>query len=356
MTRFGFKAGMLTLAIFGAAASSGVGCSGLGADEDALGQEAGGDDDLFDDPGLDAEDTSACGEAQVTFEQRIPYVMLLVDQSGSMTEDFGNGTRWTVMRDALLDEQDGIVKRLEDDVRFGLALYTSFDGYEGGTCPMLAEVDSAFGNYEQIRAVYDGAEPEDDTPTGESVRAVAKQLEKIYVDGATPKVIVLATDGHPDTCGEPDPQNGQEESISAVQEAHSMGIKTFVISVGDEIGDEHLQDIANAGRGLEIGGSTKADFYRANDQDELYGAFETIVNGVRDCVFTLDGEIVEGFEDEGQVVLDGSALGKDDPDGYKVNNPKEIELVGEACETIQDGQHDLSISFPCGGYEAPPVL
>jgi hypothetical protein len=355
MTRFGFEAGMMMLALFGAAASSGVGC-GSPSDETELGADTESEDDLFDDPGVDAADTTACGEAQVTFEKRIPYVVLLVDQSGSMTENFGNGTRWSVMRDALLDEQDGIVKRLEDEVRFGLALYTSFDGFDGGACPMLDEVDAAFGNYESIKAVYDAAKPEDDTPTGESILAVAKQLEKIYVEGATPKVIVLATDGHPDTCGEPDPQNGQEESIAAAQEAHSMGIKTFVISVGDEIGDKHLQDMANAGRGLQVGGSTNADFYRALDQDELYGAFETIVNGVRDCVFTLDGEIVEGFEDEGQVVLDGTQLGKDDPDGYKVNNPKEIELVGQACETIQDGDHDLNISFPCGGYEAPPVF
>jgi len=349
MSRFSFKVGMMALTLLVPAAC------GDAADEGELGASTEGGDDLFEDPGLDAEDTSACGEAKVTFEQRIPYVMLLVDQSGSMTEKFGNGTRWSVMRDALLDEQDGIVKRLEDDVRFGLALYTSQNGYEGGTCPMLAEVDAQFGNYEQIRDVYDGAKPEDDTPTGESILAVAKQLEKIYVDGATPKVIVLATDGHPDTCDQPDPQDGQDVSIKATQEAFSMGIKTFVISVGDEIGDKHLQDIANAGRGLQLDGPTKADFYRALDQDELYDAFDTIVNGVRDCVFTLDGEIVDGFEDEGQVLLDGGALEKDSADGYKVNNPKEIELVGKACESIQDGKHDLSISFPCGGYEAPPV-
>lgn len=349
MSRLSFKVGMMALALLVPAAC------GDASDEGQLGSQTEGEDDLFADPGVDGQDTSACGEAQVTFEQRIPYVVLLVDQSGSMTEDFGNGTRWSVMRDALLNEDDGIVKRLEHEVRFGLALYTSEDGYAGGACPMLDEVDAEFGNYQKIKSVYDAAKPEDDTPTGESILAVAKQLEKIYVDGSTPKVIVLATDGHPDTCDEPDPQNGQEVSIKATQEAYSMGVKTFVISVGDEIGDEHLQDIANAGRGLQINGSTKADFYRALDQDELYDAFETIVNGVRDCVFTLDGEIVEGFEDEGQVVLDGTALEAGSPDGYKVNNAKEIELVGEACETIQDGSHDLSITFPCGGYEAPPV-
>ena len=80
------------------------------------------------DPGVDPS-SSACGEAKVNFEKRIPYVVLLVDQSGSMNSDFGNGSRWSVLNDALLNPQTGIVKRLEDEVRFGLALYSSDDGF-----------------------------------------------------------------------------------------------------------------------------------------------------------------------------------------------------------------------------------
>jgi von Willebrand factor type A domain len=328
-----------------------VGCSDQGdKDELAVGPD-GADGELFD-PGIDGNETAACGEAAVTFEKRVPYLVLLVDQSGSMEEDFGNGSRWSVMRDALLDEQDGIVKRLQDDVRFGLALYTSEDGYAGGTCPMLDEVDSHFGNYEAIKAVYDAAQPSEDTPTGESITAVADQLEKIYVEAATPKVIVLATDGHPDTCDEPDPQNGQDVSIAAAQDAYSRGIQTFVLSVGDEIGDEHLQDMANAGQGLPVNGDSKANFYKALDQNQLADAFDDIIHGVRDCVFTLDGEVKEGFEDQGTVTLDGEQLG---PDEYKLNNSKELQLLGEACKTIQDGDHELSIKFPCGGYDAPPI-
>jgi hypothetical protein len=312
------------------------------------------EDGLFD-PGFNAPQDGACGEAKVTFERRIPYVMLLVDQSGSMTQDFGNGDRWNVLRDALLDASTGIVKKLESEVRFGLALYTSHNGTSGGQCPILASVGAEFGNYDAIRDVYDAAKPDDDTPTGESIREVAKQLQKIYLNVPTPKVIVLATDGEPDTCANPDPQNGQQESIDAAQEAYGMGIETYVISVGDEVGDKHLQDMANAGTGLAVDGPQNAKFWKALDNGQLYDAFDTIVNGVRDCVFILDGNVVAGYEDQGTVLLDGQSLTKDDPDGWKLTGSNQVSLQGAACETIQDGDHELTIDFPCGGYEAPPI-
>lgn len=306
------------------------------------------------DPGLDPA-TDNCPGAHVTFERRIPYVVLLVDQSGSMTQDFGNGTRWSVLHEALLDAQTGIVKRLENEVRFGLALYTSHNGYEGGTCPLLNGVDAEFGNYQAIKGIYDAAQPDEDTPTGESLLAVAEDLQKIYLNVPTPKVIVLATDGEPDTCEEPDPENGQQESIAAAQAAYGMGIETYVISVGNEVGLGHLQDMANAGLGLQVGGGTNATFWQALDQDQLYDAFDTIINGVRDCVFALDGNVVPGYEDQGTVKLDGQELTKDDPNGYKLNGSNEVQLLGTACETIQEGEHDLTIEFPCGGYEPPKI-
>ncbi len=353
------KAQWLTCACATMLALSAVACGG-GDDDGTKGGQGPGfgkgePGDLFEDPGLEDGTLEGCGAVAVTFTQRIPYVVVLVDQSGSMEESFGNDTRWNVMRSALLNEQDGVIKRLENDVRFGLSLYTSENGNEGGTCPMIQDVGAPqFGNYDNMRSLYDGAEPFDDTPTGESIVATAQDLEKIYVEQATPKVIILATDGYPDTCEQPDPQNGQDKTIASAQEAFGMGVQTFVLSVGDELSDEHLQELANAGAGLPID-SNVAPFWKALNQDELYDAFTTIINGVRECVFTLDGTVNPGYEDQGTVLLDGQPLTKDDPDGWKLNNNKEIQLLGAACEEIQNGDHDLVVDFPCGGYEAPPI-
>ncbi|TKD04518.1 vWA domain-containing protein [Polyangium fumosum] len=288
----------------------------------------------------------ACADVNVNFDKQIPTVMLLIDQSGSMTEGFGNGNRWDVLYDTLMDPNTGIVKKLEKDVRFGLALYTSNGGNGGGTCPMLAKVPLALNNHAAIDAVYAPESPEGDTPTGESITAVTTDL--VAYQEAGPKIIVLATDGEPDTCAEPNPQNGQDESIAAAQAAFGKDVRTFVISVGADVSLGHLQDLANAGAGLPIGGAEKAPYYQALNPQTLIDAFDEIINGVRSCVLKLNGIVDETAAAEGQVYLDGKALPYNDMNGWRLNAPDEIELLGAACDTIKQGDHSLSVQFPCG--------
>jgi hypothetical protein len=298
--------------------------------------------------GPEGEEASGCADVDVTFDRITPTVVLLIDQSGSMTEDFGGaGTRWNVLHDALMDPQTGFVRALENEIRFGLALYTSHDGNAGGACPILTRVEAAMGNYEAIAAMYGAANPDDETPTGESILAVVDQLKQVLEPG--PKMIVLATDGMPDTCAEPNPQNGQQESVDAAKAAFAEGIKTVVVSVGPEVSQDHLQDMANAGAGVASG----AEYYQALDQGELIGSFDKIINGVRACVFTLNGKVT-GDPAVGTVLLDGQPLSYNDPNGWRLNNESEIEIVGEACQQIQDGEHSLKVTFPCGTVETTP--
>src|SRR5262245_6508458 len=108
----------------------------------------------------------ACPDVHVNFEKVIPTVVLLIDQSGSMTTSFGGGSRWSVLHDTLMDPSTGIVKELENEVRFGLALYSG-DG--GANCPAVTEVTTSLGNYAAIASVYNSASPFKETPTGESI-------------------------------------------------------------------------------------------------------------------------------------------------------------------------------------------
>lgn len=288
---------------------------------------------------------SACPDVDVTFKKQTPTVLLLLDQSGSMTAAFpGSTDRWQAMYDSLMDPQTGVVKALESEVRFGLALYTYSDG--GAVCPVLTEVDIALGNHAAIDAVFSQAVPVEDTPTGDSIDAVVPKLLAYPEEG--PKVIVLATDGEPDTCEVPDPQNGQAESIAAAQNAYNQGIPTYVISVGDETSQQHLQDVANAGAGLPIGGAQDAKYYLALDQQALFDAFQDIIYGVRSCVIDLDGTLSPEDAAAGHVLLDGQELPINDPNGWKFTPPDKVELQGAACETIQNGEHELKVTFPCG--------
>jgi hypothetical protein len=334
----------------------GVGALAGCGSEATLDPNAHKDDGTLFDPGLQDSGNGVCAEIEVTFKQRTPYVMLLVDQSGSMKKDFAGGSRWGVLHQALLDPQKGIVSLIHDELNLGFTLYSSKDGYAGGKCPMLSSIPSKLDNYQAIKQLYDSVSPIEDTPTGESIDAVTEGFMQMVVsDPHDPKAIVLATDGEPDTCEVPDPENGQDKTLAAAQNAFAKGVQTYIISVGDEVGAPHLQDMANAGIGLPVDGQQKAPYWVALDHAALYDAFATIINGVRECIFTLDGQVVAGFEDQGKVTIDGKPVAKDDENGWKLNGLKQVQLLGEACALIQEGDHKVDIEFPCGGY-APPIL
>lgn len=288
-----------------------------------------------------------CGDVNVVVNGLTPTVQLLIDQSGSMEDSFGPTDRWDAVYDTLMGD-GGVVRTLESQVRFGLTLYTSYEGNAGGACPVLTEVPPALDNFAAMDAKFGPAGPEADTPTGESLDATAAALRDLPVDG--PKIIVLGTDGEPDTCAEPNPQNGQGEAIAAAERAFDDGIRTFVISVGDDVGEDHLQDMANAGVGLPLDGPEMAPYFLALDPEELVSAFQTIVGGVTGCVFTINGEVDTAKAAQGKVALDGVEL--EFGSEWIMLDGKTFEVLGAACDIIQDGDlHHVSAVFPCGTVE-----
>lgn len=298
----------------------------------------------------DAPNDPDCGSVTVDVQRTTPTLVLLVDQSGSMTTDFQGQQRWDAVYETLMAPGEGVVARLQSSVRFGLTLYSSQDGFDGGECPMLTTVEPRFGNLEAIDDTFSAAGPLDETPTGESLAAVAEQLAAFPEEG--PKVIVLATDGEPDTCETPNPQDGQPESLAAAEGAFALGIRTFVISVGEEIGDEHLQELANVGVGQPRNSPTPAPFFKALNADELIRAFEAIVGGFLLCEFQIDGEIAEGRDCDGAVTIDGEALACG-PE-FEVEG-RSLRLLGEACERLGDGgQHVVEAQWPCGAIIPVP--
>jgi hypothetical protein len=292
--------------------------------------------------------SGVCADAKITLDKQIPNVLLLVDQSSSMNANFGDSDRWQVLRTALMTPGSGIVDTLQAEVRFGLSLYSGRNGAK--PCPELTNVLPALNNFAAIDATYPVPTSAiiDDTPTGESIDAARDTLLGVTDPG--PKVIVLATDGEPDTCQFYDsmPDEGRAVAIKAAQDAFQVGVFTFYISVGNDVSDMHATEMANVGQGYPRNDSMQR-FYRANNQAELKDAFQTIVNGVRSCAFALNGMVKEGAETEGTVVLDGAVLPLDDPNGWHLSSPTTIQLDGKACDTVKDDKkHELSASFTCG--------
>ncbi len=340
----------------------GVGCAspcvddGIGQKQcpaDDGGNEA-GETDTTGDTGADHGETGAgeggtCDLFRLDLTPQTPTIVLLVDQSESMTAAFDMTDRWSAIQTTLLDPQDGVVTNLQSEVRFGLSLYSSNDGDMGGMCPILTETPPAIDNFDNIDMVFQNSGgPLGDTPTGESLAVVADALSMDAAPGE--KYVVVATDGEPDTCAEPDPQNGQGLAVMAAEDAFAKGVKTFIISVGDDVSNDHLQDMANAGAGVQMG-DPDATFYKALDQQALLDAFNEIVQGTRDCRIDLDMAIIPDKADLCTVAVNGMDLPLDDPNGWEVNTSTEIELVGSACTDIQEGEVTIEMDCDCAALE-----
>lgn len=297
-----------------------------------------------------ASDPAVCARSNVVAGRVIPTVILIIDQSSSMHDSIGSGTRWNVLRDFLL-KSNGLVEGLQDRVRFGLALYSARSEPRDGMpaqCPIVTSVAPALDNFGAIEAVYREAEPIDDTPTGDAIDAVLDALPPPAPDSVRdPVVLILATDGEPDSCEQPDPNEGQAETISAVTRAFGMSMHTFVIGVGNEISEQHQQDVANAGLG-HVAGEPDAPFWTADDDASLRDALMEIISAQVSCDVKLKGK-VEGDACQGTVRLNGKLLGCNEPDGWQLVDPTSVRLVGAACSEFRSSELSmLDVSFPCG--------
>jgi hypothetical protein len=294
----------------------------------------------------DNGETEGCPLLDVILVPQTPTLVLLVDQSLSMEEDFGGDTRWNVITNVLIDPDTGIVPQFAAAMRLGLTLYTSIDGNTtGNECPMLTEVAPALDNAAPIEMTMSMAAPVGETPTGESLDVVWQQLDALDVPGR--KYIVLATDGEPDTCAVPNPQEGQPESLAAAQAAFAAGIETFIISVGADVSQAHLQEMANAGQGVQPG-DPDVPFYLALDQAALVDAFGDILAGVRSCQLDLDTPLTPEDAATCSVEVNGNVVPLGDPNGWQLNDPNEVELLGTACDALQTGTSSVQMECACG--------
>ena len=318
---------------------------------------------------------NGCQSVQITPTRSIPNVMFLVDESGSMDASFGNGLdRWQAAHQAIVGNPSsnppvvGVVAQLESIVRFGLTTYHSQGGFgapgENRECPIFeTEVAIALNNHSAIDANYP-ANFQDigvDTPTGESIDRLVQELQADPPPADGPTIIVLATDGEPDTCTTPNPQSGQDEAVAAARNAYAVDpndpddfeIQTFVLSVGNDVSDAHLQDMANVGVGKMVDESVDpAPFWKATDSDQLAAAFDEIIGASISCDIQMDKRFDDKdkacYDPASNVRLNGTPL--DCPSEWRVKPGVDdvIELVGSACDTFKSGSSTFSAVFPCG--------
>jgi hypothetical protein len=217
------------------------------------------------------------------------------------------------------------------------------------TCPWLVEVPVALNNLSLISSVYKADDWQGGTPTGESLAVVwpkVRDIDQALMPG--PNYIILATDGEPNGCMG-NQTDGRPAVIEAVTAAYSAGITTYVVSVGNNVGEDHLRQVANLGQGKAIDAPDDL-FYVAGNTEELVEALKKIILGTRECEFDLEGVVDLDEAYRGTVVIDGTSVPYNDPNGWELVSEKRIKLNGMACDLIRNGASEISIDFPCDVY------
>jgi hypothetical protein len=353
---------------------------------------------LPDPPDASASDV-VCADTNVDLTQVLPKVLLLLDQSASMfnykfdSEEPSNGCnpscRWSVLKDVIIGDGSpnvGLVKQIEKDADLDVKMYSATDPVLGDgddsylttptddVCPRFngkafSGLTFAANNYASIDALLRPAGVDDDTPTGPAIRTViglgpdGNVVEGGFasITSASPKVMVLVTDGEPMLCGESGPSaGGREAVISAVQDTYRQNIRTFVIAIGSPSAEatQHFNAVANAGAGLDPT-TGNATAILPSTQQQLIDTLRQIVLDARTCTFDLHGAVQPSMERLGTVMLNGARVPFAEPgapdEGWRLVTPSRIELLGSACTTLKatpNGQ--LTAHFPCEAVILPP--
>lgn len=311
-----------------------------------------------------ATDPNRCVEGRANATRIQPRVILVLDGSCSMSTDYpANGAasaseckanpkgRWAALRNALIDPMNGVVPKLQNIVQFGLVVF--------GTqpkCPIPGEpVTPALNNLAKIQPMIPTVQPGMYTPTGPALDWVYDNLiVPVTPDGNLgPQIVILATDGEPNSCGggggRQQITTDYQPVIDAVKKGTSKGVTTYMISLADAAGTfhDHLQELANLGNPAANGAAT---LYTPGSPQELEDALGKLVGGAVGCDIALNGTIATGSECDGTVTLNGAALGCNKPDGWKLIDESHIRLMGAACTKLKDQNGAVEAKFPCSVF------
>lgn len=309
--------------------------------------------------GSGVRDANHCAEGRANASRVTPRVILVLDGSCSMSTNYpANGAdsasdctsnpngRWAALRKSLVDPQSGVVTKLQDKVQFGVVVFGTQP-----TCPIPSDpVKPALNNLSMIETKLPDVQPGMYTPTGPALDWVYDNLiEPVAPDQTNgPQIVILATDGEPNSCG----GKGQtvttnyQPSIDAVNKGTAKGVTTYVFSLADSSGEfhDHLLALANLGNPAANGNAT---LYEPTSPEQLEDALQKLVGAAIGCDLALNGEVTPGSECSGTVTVNGTVVGCNQPDGWKLIDAHHIQLEGKACDALKANNALVDARFPC---------
>ena len=310
------------------------------------------------DSGPPTEDAN-CGASARTMTQVPADLLLVLDRSGSMTNDIATddfcdvttGTcqeRWATMIAAMKT----VLAKAPTSIHWGLKFFStpSVTTALGDTplgCVVLpsAEVPIDTGNANDIVTTIAATTPNYNTPTRAAIETAATYLSSLQ-DGRQ-KYILLATDGQPNCAvnGEYPTSPDLEATLQAIAAAYAAGIKVHVIGVGPSAGN--LDAMA------ENGGTGK--FYPALSPETLSEALNTIVGAVASCVYTMAATPPD--PNNLGVYLDKHLVPQSASDGWTLGSNNSVIFTGPTCDGIKAGRFTfVEVLFGCPNTSVPQVI
>jgi hypothetical protein len=191
------------------------------------------------------------------------------------------------------------------------------------------------------------------TPTEAAVNAAVMYMQQLT--DSNPKYLLLATDGLPN-CGSGGQNVTADDSTGAemaVSNAKTAGFPTFVVGIGNTMGEATLNQLAVNGGEPQVGSADGNSFYEVNSTADLVTALNKIVGLVASCTIPLTG--VNGTLDKVAVsAKDASGntveIMQDPANGWSYTDTTMTTIVlnGTACSNLQDGTYsDFQFIYTC---------
>jgi hypothetical protein len=350
-------------------------------------------------PGIIKPD-AACGESTIVATPREVNILLVIDESGSMT---GTPTgfssdKWTAMKDAL----GKTLTAVQNDIAFGLELFPypldpkkPLSGCTDNCCEMPAvpginiPVGAGATTVPKIVAALEATKPGGGTPT-----AIALARANDYFATGEGKAltgdryVLLATDGGPDcnsklTCATAaeasrcttnidglcpatvtnccDPQFSDAtantrclDDVQTQKEIASLasaGVKTFVVGIpGTEAYRTSLDGFASAGGEENKSGATK--YFEVSASGGTAALKDVLGSITTSLVTTCRLQLTSKPEDADKlnVLVDGVRIPKN-AGGWRLDDttsPATVELLGDTCTKVKsEGAQRVQVLFGC---------
>lgn len=291
-----------------------------------------------------------------------PDILLIQDKSGSMGNDdndqscqggCGANSKWTQLTSAL----NTVLAQTDTGVNWGIKFFSDNSPCSASAAPAVpvGPMHAAM-----VTAAVGGRNPGGNTPTRDAVANGAQYLAG--VNDQNPKFLLLATDGLPNcpsgcagmaqpsmSCGMTDNPAEDQAATQAVADAAAMGLKTFVVGIGNVAPAQNtLNAMAMAGGVPQAGAATS--YYAATDQAALESAFMAIVGQASSCIFVIPPPPNNSTDQTHiGVQVNGMDLKQDTThaNGWDFSGTGQVQVYGPNCDAIMAGTATVAIVFKC---------